>query len=353
MSFRALLTAVGRAAALAAVTLGLVALIVALAGGAPRAALAALIHGAAGSRANLFDSLTLAIPLVLTGLAVAVAFRAHLWNIGAEGQLLAGMLACVWVGTRPGMPTWLLLPAALGAGALAGAVWAGLAAALKLGRGVPEVISTIMLNFIALRLMSYLVTGPMQERGGGNPQTALIAAAARLPRLAPGTTLHAGLFVALAAALVTWLLLFRLALGFRIRAVGLNPAASRFAHMSVERALAAAFLISGALAGLGGAVEVSGINHRLYEGSSPGYGYTAIAVALLGRLHPLGVVAAGLFFGGLRAGSNEMQRAAGVSAVVVYVLQGLVILLIAAAPRLFAASTKPRPARSEAPGESG
>lgn len=351
MIIRSLLIAGLRAIVLVAGAIGLVAGIVALAGGAPGAALKALAHGAAGSRANLFDSLTLAIPLVLTGLAVAIAFRAHLWNIGAEGQLLAGMLACVWVGTRSALPSWLILPAVLGAGALAGAIWAGLAAALKLGRQVPEVISTIMLNFIALRLMSYLVTGPMQERGSGNPQTALIAEAARLTRLETGTTLHAGLFVALAAALLTWVMLFRTPLGFRLRAAGLNPAAARFAWMPVERTLAAAFLMSGALAGLGGAVEVSGINHRIYEGASPGYGYTAIAVALMGRLHPLGVVVAGLFFGGLRAGSNEMQRSAGVSAVVVYVLQGLVILLVAASPRLFVRS---RPtAGTEALGESG
>src|SRR5207249_3719962 len=150
-----------------------------------------------------------------TGLAVAVAFQSHLWNIGAEGQLLVGMVACVWVGNQAWIPAPVMLPAVLLAGAGAGAVWAGLAAALKLARDVPEVISTIMLNFIALRLTSYLVTGPMQQRSGGNPQTELIAEAARLPRLAAGTTLHAGLFLALFLALVTWLLLFRTPLGFR------------------------------------------------------------------------------------------------------------------------------------------
>jgi simple sugar transport system permease protein len=201
-----------------------------------------------------------------------------------------------------------------------------------------------MLNFIALRLISYLVTGPMQARGSGSPQTELIAEAARLPRLGAGTTLHAGLFLTLTMALVVGLLLFGTAAGFRIRAVGLNRVAARFARMSVERTLALAFLISGGLAGLAGAVEVSGINHRIYEGSSPGYGYTAIAVALLGRLQPLGVIAAGLFFGALRSGSNEMQRAAGISSVVVYVLQGVVILMVAAAPQLFVARTTARAA---------
>jgi ABC-type uncharacterized transport system permease subunit len=348
---KAVALAFAQGAALIGLGLALVAGIAALAGAPAWTAVLSFVRGAAGSRESLFESLTLAIPLILTGLAVALAFQCHLWNIGAEGQLLVGMLACVWVGTRAWIPVSLMLPAALLAGALAGAAWAGIAIALKLARDVSEVISTIMLNFIALRLTSYLVTGPMQQRGSGNPQTELIAEAARLPRLAEGTTLHAGLFVALALAGAAWVLLYRTALGFRIRAVGLNPTAARFARMPVERTLALAFLLSGSLAGLAGAVQISGINHRIYEGSSPGYGYTAIAVALLGRLHPLGVTAAGLFFGALSAGSDEMQRTAGVSAVVVYALQGIVIFLVAARPRLLAVREPASDAGGEAQGE--
>jgi len=285
-----------------------------------------------------------AIPLILTGLAVALAFRCQIWNIGAEGQFLGGMLACLWVGAQGVvLPAGLWLAAALATGMAAGALWAGVAAALKLGRGVPEVISTIMLNFIALRLVSYAVTGPLQEPERLAPQTALIAEAARLARLGEGTRLHAGLYLALMAVLGVTLLLFFTVAGFRLRAVGLNPVAAGTARIPVARTTAIAFLVSGALAGLAGAVELAGVNHRIYEGSSPGYGYTAIAVALLGRLHPVGVMVAGLFFGAMAAGSSEMQRSAGISSVVIYVIQAITIFLLIAFPRRF-------PVRSSAPG---
>jgi simple sugar transport system permease protein len=231
------------------------------------------------------------------------------------------------------LPSGLVLPMALGAGAVAGALWAGLAAALKLWREVPEVISTIMLNFLALRLVSYAVTGPLQEPERLAPQTALIDTAARLARLGEGTRLHAGLYLALLAALAVFVLLYFTVTGFRIRAVGLNPIAAAAARIPVARTTAVAFLASGALAGLAGAVELSGVNHRIYEGSTPGYGYTAIAVALLGRLHPFGVLLAGLFFGAMAAGAGEMQRSAGVSAVLVYVIQAITIFLVIGFPR--------------------
>jgi ABC-type uncharacterized transport system permease subunit len=321
----------------AAVLVGvlLTSLLVWLAGASPAAALRALATGAAGSPDSLAESLVKAIPLILTGLAVALAFRCQIWNIGAEGQFLVGMLACLWLGVRgAALPAVLLLPAALAAGAVAGALWAGLAAALKLLRDVPEVISTIMLNYVALRLVSFAVTGPLQEPERLAPQTALIAEGARLARLAGGTRLHAGIFLALLATGLVAILLFQTVTGFRIRAVGLNPVAAGAARIPVARTTALAFLYSGALAGLAGAVELSGVNHRIYEGSSPGYGYTAIAVALLGRLHPAGVLLAGLFFGAMAAGSNEMQRSAGVSSVLVYVIQGLTIFLLVGFPRL-------------------
>jgi simple sugar transport system permease protein len=309
----------------------IIALVIWLAGAAPAKALAALVKGAVGSRESLSESLVKSIPLILTGLAVALAFRCQIWNIGAEGQFLVGMLACVWVGTRgTGGPA--LLPAALLAGVAAGAVWAGAAALLKLRRGVPEVISTIMLNFVALRLVSFAVTGPLQEPERLAPQTALIDEAARLARLAPGSRLHAGLFLALLAVLLVTVFLSMTVAGFRVRAVGLNPEAAQAAHIPVARTTALAFLLSGALAGLAGAVELSGVNHRIYEGSSPGYGFTAIAVALLGRLHPVGVLLAALFFGAMAAGAGEMQRSAGVSAVLVYVVQALAVFLVVALP---------------------
>jgi simple sugar transport system permease protein len=309
----------------------LIALVIAAAGVSPVDALRALLYGAVGSPGGVAESLVKAIPLIFTGLAVALAFRCEIWNIGAEGQFLVGMLACLWVGTRTGVASpggALLLPAALLAGMAAGALWAGAAALLKLRRGVPEVISTIMLNFVALRLVSYAVTGPLQEPERLAPQTALIAESARLARFSAGSRLHAGLFLALLAVAAVTVFLFYTAAGFRIRAVGLNPDAAAAARIPVGPTTALAFLVSGALAGLAGAVELSGVNHRIYEGSSPGYGYTAIAVALLGRLHPIGVLLAGLFFGAMASGAGEMQRAAGVSAVVVYVIQALSIFLV-------------------------
>jgi simple sugar transport system permease protein len=337
----------------------LLSLVIWLAGVSPVAALRALVSGAVGSWDGVAESLVKAIPLILTGLAVALAFRCQIWNIGAEGQFLLGMLACVWVGTRAGgVPAGLLLPAALGAGAAAGALWAGVAAVLKLRREVPEVISTIMLNFIALRLVSFAVTGPLQEPERLAPQTALIDTAARLARVGEGTRLHLGIYVALVAVVVVAVLLFFTVTGFRIRAVGLNPIAAEAARIPVARTTAAAFLMSGALAGLAGAVELSGVNHRIYEGSTPGYGYTAIAVALLGRLHPGGVLLAGLFFGAMAAGAGEMQRSAGVSSVLVYVIQGITIFLVVTFPQLgrrvapaLTPIPSPNPGRGEPPGD--
>lgn len=296
-------------------------------GASPFAAVSALVRGAVGSPAGLTETILEAIPLLFTGLGVALAFQAHLWNIGAEGQLLVGELAGAALALHArAWPTAVLLPAVLAAGAAAGAVWAAAAAALRVYRGVPEVISTIMLNFLALYLVSWVVTGPLKERGQEIPRTALIPLAARLPAWGSGG-LHAGLVLALLAAIVVGFLLFYTAPGFRIRVVGLNPNTAAAAGMPVTSTLMMAFLWSGGLAGLAGAVQLSGVSYRVYGGSSPGTGYTAIAIALIGRLHPGGVLLAALFFGALTAGSNEMQRAAGVSSVIAYVVQAVVLLV--------------------------
>ncbi len=308
--------------------------VVALSGASPVTALAALLHGAVGSPAGLTESLLETIPLLLTGLGVALAFRCHLWNIGAEGQLLVGELAAVALAVRLShWPAAALLPAVLLAGAAAGSVWAAIAAALRITRGVPEVIGTIMLNFLALYLVSWCVTEPLKEPGQDIPRTVLIPEAARLPILASGG-LHAGLPIALAAVMLIAFLLTCTVLGFRIRAVGLNPEAAAAAGLPVRRTMMRAFLWSGALAGLAGAIQLAGVDYRVYGGSSPGTGYTAVAVALLGRLHPVGVALAALFFGALIAGSNEMQRAAGVSSVTAYIIQGLALILLIAPPRV-------------------
>jgi simple sugar transport system permease protein len=311
-------------AALAA-ALAVAAAALALAGHSPGDALAALVRGSVASTGAWPATLLKTGPLLLTGLAVALCFRSGVWNIGAEGQLLAGALAATALATRalPGAPAWALAPAAAAAGALAGAGLAAVAGALRAGRGVSEVISTILLNFVALQAVALAVQGPLQEAGGAYPQSDALAAAARLPALA---RVHVGVPLALALCAAGAWLLFRSAFGFRLRAVGLAPVAARHAGISPERHALAVLALGGGLAGLAGAFEVMGVTGRLYQGFSAGTGYTAIAVALLARLHPAAVVPSALFFGALEAGSGAMQREAGIPSVVTELVQGAVIL---------------------------
>lgn len=305
------------------------AVVVALAGANPLSVFAALLGGAFGSADGLSEVAVKACPLTLCGLGIAVAFRAGMWNVGAEGQLLMGALALAWIAPHLAALPWLVGGVVMLAAAVAaGAAWAAVAGWLKLRRGVSEVISTIMLNFVAAAVVSYLVQGPLAEASGGYPQTAAIPEQLRLMRFFPPSRLHLGVPMALLLGVVVAFVAHRTVFGFRIRAVGLNPRASRLAGFAVQRDALLALALSGALAGLAGGVEVSAITFRLYERFSPGYGFTAIAVALLGRLDPLGVVAAAVFFGVLEAGSNAMQREAGVSSVLVLVIQATIILFL-------------------------
>jgi simple sugar transport system permease protein len=299
-------------------------------------ALSALWNGSFGST-YAFASATLvrATPLILVGLAVALAFRTGILNIGAEGQLLAGASAAIAVGlsglTHTGA---LVVPLELIAGAVAGAMWASVAAILKRTFGVLEVISTLMLNFIAQYAVSYLVRGPLQEPTHVYPATASISATARLPLLFSGQRLNIGLLIALALAGLLWWTLRATAVGFRLRAVGAGAGAAASAgRVRVERVVFGAFLASGAIAGLGGAVLATGTTYALYEEISPGFGYSAIAVALLARLNPLAVIGTGVFFGALEAGATAMQRDAGVPSVFVAVIEALVILGVLAVDR--------------------
>lgn len=321
--------------------LAISALVIAVAGANPIAALRALAEGAFGSAEGWSEVAVRTCPLLLAGLAVTIAFRAGLWNIGAEGQLVVGATAVAWLGTRVGaFPAGVAIVLALTVAALAGAAWAAIAGLLKATRNVDEVISTIMLNFIALGLVGYLVHGPLLEASGNYPQTDAIAAAARLPRLVSGYRVHVGLLVALAAAGFAHLLLFRTVFGYEMRAAGLNPVAAHLAGLRVRRALLGGLAVSGALAGMAGGIEVSAVTFRLYEQFSPGYGFTAIAVALLGRLHPAGVIVAAVFFAALDVGSSAMQRSADVSSVLVSVMQAAVIFALLGFERL----RWPRPA---------
>ena len=302
----------------------------ALGGYDPVLSLGALWRGAFGSwYAITSATLVRAVPLIILGLGIALAFRAGVFNIGAEGQFYAGAIAATWVGLHvAAWPSIAAIGAVWIAAAIAGALWIVVPVLLKVRFGVIEVISTLLLNFIAEAVVSLAVTGPLQETKRIYPQSDPIADAARLPVL-PGSRLHAGFLVALLLAILLWLLFTRTAWGFRLRAVGLGPRAAEVSgRIPTRRVVAIALLWSGALAGLGGGVEISGVTYALFQNLSPGYGFTAIAVALLARLHPLGVVLTGILFGALEAGAQGMQREAGVPAVAVQVAEAVVILVI-------------------------
>jgi len=302
----------------------------------PVLSLGALWRGAFGSWYALTSAtLVRAVPLIILGLGVALAFRAGVFNIGADGQFYAGAIAAAWIGVRvAAWPSVAAIGAVLIAAVIAGMLWIAIPVLLKIRFGVLEVISTLLLNFVAEAMVSYAVTGPMQETKGIYPQSDAIALVARLPG-PQGTRLHAGFLIALFLAVLLWLLFTRTAWGFRLRAVGLGPLAAEVSgRIPTRRVVAMALVWSGALAGLGGGVEISGVTYALFQNLSPGYGFTAIAVALLARLHPLGVILTGLLFGALEAGAQGMQREAGVPAVAVQVTEAVVILVIVLAEAL-------------------
>lgn len=307
-----------------------------LAGGFPIATgMAALWTGAFGSW-YAFTSATLvrSVPLLLTGSAVALAFRAGVLNIGGEGQLLVGAAAAtIAVASAPiGVAGPLGLLAALVAAAAGGASWSAVAAFLRARYGVLEVISTIMLNFVALHLVSYLVRGPLQEPTHVYPQSATIAEVLHLPRIPGAGRLHVGLVLALVLALAAGWLLRHTAAGFRLLAVGESvTAAASAGGIDVRATTTRVFVLSGALAGLAGGVEVLGVTFALYENISPGYGYTAIAVALLARLDPWRVIATAVLFGALEAGAAAMQRDGGVPSTLVSVIEAALIIAVVAA----------------------
>ncbi|MGE0352871.1 MAG: ABC transporter permease [Gemmatimonadales bacterium] len=299
---------------------------------APRA-LAALWSGALGSRYAIFSAtLVRAIPLITIGLGIALAFRGGALNIGAEGQFLAGAIAATWVGLHAGgLPGPVALALTLGAAAAAGGAWVSLPAWLRARFGVLEVITTLLLNFVAESLVSLMVQGPLQEARQAYPQSDPIVAAAQLPRFG-GSQLHAGIVLALLAALAAAFVVRRTLWGFQLRAVGTNPLAARITgRISTARMLAIALIISGLLAGLAGGMEVSGVTLQLFQNLSPGYGFTGIAVALLARLNPLGVIGTGILFAALETGAGAMQRDAGVPQVAVYVVEAVVIVVVLAA----------------------
>jgi general nucleoside transport system permease protein len=300
----------------------------------PFTAYGALLQGAFGDVPAITQTLVKATPLLLVGLGVCIAFRGGVINIGGEGQILVGALATTAVAVSfPTAPGIILLPVCLIVGTLAGAVWGGIPGVLKSALGVNEILSTVMMNAIAIQLSNFLLRGALIdpaeiERGTRIAQSALLPRSVWLVRLVPQTLLHGGAILAVVLAVVVFIFLWRTTIGYRIRAVGLNPQASRYAGIKVPFYQALSLILGGAFAGLAGAVEVMGVQHRMMDGLSGGYGFTGIVAALFGGLHPLGAIPASILFGGLLVGADNMQRSVQVPSSLISALLGLIVLLV-------------------------
>ena len=296
----------------------------------------ALAYGSVGSLAAVSETLTSTIPLVLSGLGIGLAFRAGLFNIGAEGQIVIGGLAAVIASFAiTGLPFYVHMPLVLTIGMLAGALYAGLAGFLRAATGAHEVISTIMLNLIAFRMLDYVLRQPfIQKEGRSDPISKAVLETAELPRLLafidPNLRVHAGLVIMLISVALIYWLLFRSKLGFAFRVSGENPDAAKYAGIRAGLTIVLAMALAGGLAGLAGATQVTGVLGRASPGFSAGIGFDAIAVALLGRSHPVGILLAGLLFGALEAGGRQMQVDAGVSIDLIGIVQALIIVFVAA-----------------------
>lgn len=312
----------------------------------PVSAYAALFSGAFGNVNSIAETLLRSIPLICTGLAVTFAFRAGSFNIGAEGQLMFGGTAAAAVGlTMIGvLPTAVLIPAMMMAAILAGALWSLLPGVLKLRFGASELITTIMLNYVALHFISYLLLGPLQETAGFLAQTDRLDRSTTLPQLIERTRLHVGFIIILVVVGLSHFALWHTSWGYKIRVVGLNPRVAMNSGMNVRLLVLSAFLVSGALAGLAGYMEVVGVQRRMIEHLSPGYGYTGIIVALLGGTSPLGVLAAAILFAALQVGATTMETAEGVPSTIATIIQGLVVLFVIGRGALEVVLRRRRPA---------
>ena len=311
--------------------------VIALAGGDPFIAYLGLFQGAFGTPQALSETTVWATPYIFAGLAVALAFKGGLFNIGAEGQLAFGAVASALVGyglpaVIPNLSPWVHIPLTVLVGILAGAVWAAIPGWLKARFGGHEVINTIMMNYIALNITSYLLNGPMKDTNPLNvsARTPLIAPSAQIPNIFPGFRFQWGFILALLVAFAVWWLLWKTTLGFEIRTTGTNPNAARYAGIKVGRVIITTMMLSGALAGFAGAIEVTALNFRHELGFSVGYGFDAIAIALLGKTHPAGVVLSALLFGAMKNGATRMQFLSQIPTDVISVIQALILLFVAA-----------------------
>ena len=303
-------------------------------GANPLEAYGAMLQGAFGDKSGITQTLVKATPLLLVGLGVCIAFRGGVINIGGEGHIIVGALAATAfsIGFKD-MSGWFLLPMSMIMGALAGAVWGGIPGVLKAKLGVNEILSTVMMNAIAVQFSNYLLRGPMIdpkeiEQGTRIAQSALLPKTVWLTRLVPQTLLHSGAILAVILAVLVYIFLWRTTIGYRIRAVGLNIDAARYAGIKVPLYQALALVLGGGFAGLAGAVEVMGVQHRMMENLASGYGFSGIVAALFGALHPLGSIPASVLFGGLLVGADKMQRAVQVPSSLIDALLGLVVLFV-------------------------
>ncbi len=312
-------------------SLFIAAIVMIMIGKNPLMAYGALIFGAFGTKGALINNLMKTTPLILTGLSVGLGFRAGLFNIGANGQLIIGALLSTYVGSKMiAYPFYLSIPLMLVTGMIGGALWAAIAGWLKVARGAHEVITTIMLNYIAVFIANYVVNGPFQAPGGV-PKSPEIAYSARLPILATSgaTWLSAGIFVALAAVVVVYILVEKTKLGYEVKAVGFNPYAAEYGGISIGKNVVMAMAISGALAGLAGTMQVMGVYYRYLGALGGSMGFDGITIALIGQNDPIGIAFAAFLISSIRAGSNQMQIA-GVSKNIVIIIQGIIIFLVAA-----------------------
>ncbi len=303
-------------------------------GSQPLIAYGAMVRGAIGSTFGLTQTLVKATPLLLVGLGICIAFRAKCINIGGRGQMIAGALLAASFALRfSDLPRPVFVPLMILLGFGGGAVWGFVPGILKARFNVNEILTTIMMNSIALQLMNLLLQGALMDPAGIEAGTFLAQSArlpetARLLRIVPRTLLHSGLFLSLVMAVVVYVFLWRTTIGFRIRACGHNPHASRFAGINVPINQALSLTLAGGLAGMAGAVEIMGVHYRLIEGFTSGYGFTGIVAALLGWLHPLGLIPASLFFGALLIGADTMQRAVQVPSALITAILGIVVLFV-------------------------
>lgn len=304
----------------------------------PIEAYKALWQGAFGSTNAFAETLVKATPLLLVGIGICISFRGDVINIGGEGQMIIGAIFATWVGlTFTSLPGWLVISLAMFAGFFGGAIWGGIPGFLKAYFRVNEILSTVMMNAIAVQLMNFLLRGPLIDPSQAQlaskiPQTARLLELFRLPRLAP-TRLHLGALIAVVLAVLVYIILWRTTLGYRIRAVGQNPQASRYAGIKVPRYIVMALLLSGAFAGLAGAIQVYGVNYRMItDGSASGFtgsaGFNGIVAALFGQLHPIWSIPASILFGALLVGANSMQRLMQVPSAFVTALNGLVVVFV-------------------------